>query len=187
MDEREERWAQMMRSALAGDRGVYERLLREITPVLRAAAHRRFLSLGLPAAESEDVVQETLLALHLKRQTWRSTEPLGPWLWTIARNKFIDHLRRRGRRVDLPIEDFAEVIAAPQERPGTDADDVERHLARLPDRQRDVLKSVAVEGASIGEAAQALKMTQGAVRVALHRAFATLSAHLRQEKLDERD
>ncbi|MFK8252980.1 sigma-70 family RNA polymerase sigma factor [Ancylobacter terrae] len=181
MDDRERRWAQWMQAALAGDGAAYERLLRELAPAIRLVVQRRLSTLGAPAAECEDIVQETLLAVHLKRQSWRSGDPLGPWLWTIARNKMVDHLRRRGRRAEVPVEDFAEVLAAPEERPGTDAADVERHLALLPAKQGAVLKAVAIEGASIGETAQRLKMTPGAVRVALHRAFASLSARLRSE------
>lgn len=181
MDERERRWAQLMQAALAGDAAAYERLLREIAPALRLVIQRRLARLGAPTAEGEDIVQETLLAVHLKRQSWRAGDPLGPWLWTIARNKMIDHLRRRGRRVEVPVEDFAELLAAPEERPGTEAPEVEKHLALLPEKQRDVLRAVAVDGASIGETADRMKMTQGAVRVALHRAFASLSARLRTE------
>lgn len=182
MDDRERRWAQWMRAALAGDGAAYERLLREIAPAIRVVVRRRLARLGAAEAESEDIVQETLLAVHLKRQSWRTGDPLSPWLWTIARNKMIDHLRRRGRRIEVPVEDFAEILAAPEERPGTAAADVERHLALLPEKQRDVLRAVAVDGQSIGEAAQRMEMTQGAVRVALHRAFAGLSARLRSDR-----
>ncbi|WP_029003161.1 sigma-70 family RNA polymerase sigma factor [Azorhizobium doebereinerae] len=181
MDERERRWTQMMLAAHAGDRSAYEQLLREIAPAVRVVVRRRFASFGMATHDAEDVVQDTLLAVHLKRQTWRTTDPLGPWLWTIARNKLVDHLRRRGRRVEVPIEDFAETLSAPEERPGADAADVERHLALLPEKQRAVLKAVAVDGASIGDTARHMGMTAGAVRVALHRAFAGLAARLRAD------
>ncbi|SHO67642.1 RNA polymerase sigma-70 factor, ECF subfamily [Pseudoxanthobacter soli DSM 19599] len=181
MTDRERRWAGLMQAALAGDGAAYERLLREIAPAIRVVVQRRLTRIGAPAAECEDIVQETLLALHLKRQSWRTGDPLGPWLWTIARNKMVDHLRRRGRRVEVPVEDFADVLAAPEERPGTEAADVERHLAQLPEKQRDVLRSIAVDGSSIGETAERMKMTPGAVRGALHRAFSSLSARLRTD------
>jgi RNA polymerase sigma-70 factor (ECF subfamily) len=182
MDDRERRWMQLMKAALGGDQPAYERLLREIAPAIRTIVERRLRQMGAPTGDSEDVVQETLLAVHLKRHTWRPSDPLGPWLRTIARNKLIDHLRRRGRRIEVPVEDFAELLAAPEERPGTEAEDVERHLVLLPDKQRSVIRSIAVEGASVGETAERMKMTQGAVRVTLHRAFASLSARLKSEE-----
>lgn len=186
MDERERRWVQWMQAALAGDGAAYERLLRDVAPAIRKLVQRRLAQLGAPASECEDIVQETLLAVHLKRQSWRVGDPLSPWLSTIARNKMIDHLRRRGRRVEVPVEDVADWLAAPEERPGTEAAEVDRHLALLPEKQREVLRSVAVDGASIGETALRMKMTPGAVRVALHRAFAGLSARLRTDEKEER-
>ncbi len=182
MKDREEGWAEMMRAAIAGDQPAYERLLRELAPAIRSTIRHRLAAMGMPAIDSEDVVQETLLAIHLKRHTWRNDDLFGPWLWTIARHKLIDHLRRRGRRVEVPIEDFAEILPADAERPGVDAADVDRHLAMLPAKQGSVLRAIAVEGASIGEAALAMKMTPGAVRVALHRGFASLAARLRTDE-----
>ena len=55
-------------------------------------------------------MQDILLAVHLKRHTWDANAPFAPWLFAIARNKLIDALRRRGRRVFVNIDDFAETI-----------------------------------------------------------------------------
>ncbi|SHF53349.1 RNA polymerase sigma-70 factor, ECF subfamily [Kaistia soli DSM 19436] len=181
MIDREEAWASLMRSALAGDQAAYESLLRELAPALRASVRRRLAGMGQSVDACEDIVQETLLAIHLKRHTWRTSDPFGPWLFTVARNKLIDHVRKRGRRIEIPIEDFADILPAAEERPGTDAADVERHLAELPTKQRAVLRAVAVEGASVAEAARKHGMTPGAVRVALHRGFASLASRLRAQ------
>lgn len=182
MIDREEAWASLMRRALAGDQAAYRRLLAELAPALRASTRRRLTAMGLSGEECEDIVQETLLAIHLKRETWRGSEPFGPWLFTVARNKLIDHVRRRGRRIEIPIDDFADLLPAPEERPGAASAEVERHLAALPERQRAILRAVAVEGASVSEAAERHQMTPGAVRVALHRGFKSLAARLRQEE-----
>ena len=55
-------------------------------------------------------MQDILLAVHLKRQTWDANAPFAPWLFAIARNKLIDALRRRGRRTFVNIDDFAETM-----------------------------------------------------------------------------
>src|SRR3954466_16262161 len=99
-----------MRAALAGDAAAYKRLLGAVAPVLRANARRALARAGQPIDQSEDIVQDILLAVHLKRHTWDVDAPLAPWLFAIARNKLIDALRRRGRRVFVDIEDFAEVL-----------------------------------------------------------------------------
>ena len=53
---------------------------------------------GLGVEDSEDIVQDALLAMHLKRDTWDDSQPLEPWLRAIAHHKMVDHLRRRHRR-----------------------------------------------------------------------------------------
>jgi RNA polymerase sigma-70 factor (ECF subfamily) len=183
VSDREAEWAALMRAALGGDRAAYRDLLVALTPVLRAAARQGCLRFGLGVAEAEDVVQETLLALHLKRQTWDDTQPLGPWIRAIARNKLVDALRRRGRRgAEVDIDGFSEVLAAPVPEDSGIRRDVARHLQALAPGQRNVVQAIAMEGVSIREAAQRLTMSEGAVRVALHRGLATLAVRLRSSE-----
>jgi RNA polymerase sigma-70 factor (ECF subfamily) len=171
-----------MRQAVAGDSAAYQRLLRAITPVLRATAQRGLARAGQPTDSSEDIVQETLLAVHLKRHTWDPTAPFGPWLFAIARNKLIDALRRRGRRVFVDIDEFADVLPGEPEKETASAHEVDQHLAGLPERQRDVVRAIAVDSASIKETAAKFTMSEGAVRVALHRGLASLAAKLRGDR-----
>jgi RNA polymerase sigma-70 factor (ECF subfamily) len=170
-----------MRLAVAGDAAAYHRLLRAVTPVLRAAARRGLARAGQPVDQSEDIVQEILLAVHLKRHTWDVSAPFAPWLFAIARNKLIDALRRRGRRVFVNIDDFAETIAGEPAAEIAPASEVAAELHSLPARQRDVVRSIAVESASIQETARKFAMSEGAVRVALHRGLASLTARLREK------
>lgn len=177
MSRREVDWADLMRSANAGDAAAYRRLLSELTPVLRSAARRALARGGMPAIDSEDVVQETLLAIHLKRHTWDTGAPIGPWVRAIARNKLVDMMRRRGRRTEVLIDDFTDVLASDTPMPDAAAQsrDVDRHLDGLPARQCAVVRAIAVQGTSITETAQRLDITEGAVRVALHRGLAALA------------
>ena len=110
MRERGDEWTALMRSAISGDSAAYHRLLKAVTPALRAAARRGLARAGQPVDQSEDIVQDILLAVHLKRHTWDANAPFAPWLFAIARNKLIDSLRRRGRRVFVNIDDFAETL-----------------------------------------------------------------------------
>jgi RNA polymerase sigma-70 factor (ECF subfamily) len=179
--EREGEWTDLMRSAIAGDSGAYHRLLKAVTPVLRAAARRGLARAGQPVDQSEDIVQDILLAVHLKRHTWDANAPFAPWLFAIARNKLIDALRRRGRRVFVNIDDFAETIAGEPAVETASASEVAAQLQSLPVRQREVLQSIAVDSTSIKDTAAKFKMSEGAVRVALHRALASLTAKLREQ------
>src|SRR5882724_5817593 len=170
-----------MRSAISGDSAAYHRLLKAVTPVLRAAARRGLARAGQPVDQSEDIVQDILLAVHLKRHTWDANAPFAPWLFAIARNKLIDALRRRGRRIFVNIDDFTETLPSEQAEDTASPGEVAAHLDGLPPRQRDVLRAIAVENTSIKDTAKKLAMSEGAVRVALHRGLAGLAAKLRRD------
>src|SRR6516165_10458539 len=170
-----------MRLAISGDSGAYHRLLKALTPVLRAGARRGLARAGQPVDQSEDIVQDILLAVHLKRHTWDTNAPFAPWLFAIARNKLIDALRRRGRRIFVNIDDFAETLADQPVAETVSSNEIAAQLQTLPPRQRDVLQSIAVESASIRDTAAKFAMSEGAVLVALHRALTSLTAKLREQ------
>src|SRR5271167_2149414 len=172
----EEKWATMMRAALAGDEGVYRRLLGEIGRAVRPMARGAFSRARVGDADVEDVVQETLLAIHLKRQTWDGGLRLAPWVNAIARHKLIDAMRRRGVRRAEPIEDFEAVLAAPEAEDPHLRSDIERVMRKLAPRQRDIVTSISLDGQSIAATATRLAMSEVAVRVALHRALKALAA-----------
>jgi RNA polymerase sigma-70 factor, ECF subfamily len=181
LPEEESKWSSLLCAANAGDTAAYRTFLKLLLPVLRRSVRLSLARAKMPEADSEDIVQEVLLAIHLKRQTWIQTAPVAPWVFTIARHKTIDALRRRGRRVELPVEDFADTLAAEPAEASLAATDVDRHLEHLPAGQRGIVRKIAVEGQSIAETASALAMTTGAVRVALHRGLRRLAAKLSQE------
>ena len=173
---REEEWAIWMRAALSGDAVAYRRFLGSVMPFLRALVHRHVARAGLAVGGAEDVVQEALLAIHLKRDTWDQSRPIGPWVSVIARNKLIDALRRRKYRADIPIENVIETLRAEEREEGFDGRDLDRLLGKLSSRQRDIVRSISIEGASARQTAERLNMSEGAVRVALHRALKMLAA-----------
>jgi RNA polymerase sigma-70 factor (ECF subfamily) len=164
-----------MRAGLAGDAASYRRLLAEVAPFLRAVARRAFGSAAPAGVDVEDVVQDALLAVHLKRHTWDPALPLQPWLAAVARHKAVDALRRAGSRPAVPLDDLAEVLAdhAPADHAAADA---ERMLAALPERQRRIVRGMTLEERSAAEVGRELGMNETAVRVALHRALKGLAA-----------
>jgi RNA polymerase sigma-70 factor (ECF subfamily) len=164
-----------MRAANGGDTNSYHRLLQELAPVLRGLAGRGLARHRLGSEDVEDVVQETLLALHLKRGTWDERQAFSPWLYAIARNKLIDTLRRRGRQAHVPIDDIGELRGGEQQPVEFNGVDAERLIARLKEREREIVVAISIEGASARQVAERLGMTEGAVRVALHRALRSLA------------
>lgn len=176
----EERWAGWMRAALAGNSAAYSALLAELTHVLRAQVGKALARAGRGNAEVEDIVQEVLLAVHLKRASWDTGLRFSPWLNAVARYKMIDALRRRGAGSNVLLDDLIEVLPAPEDN-STDGADVSRLVARLDDRARSIVEGVSIEGRSAAEVASKLQMSEGAVRVALHRALKTLANLYREE------
>lgn len=166
--------ADLMRTALRGDEAAYNAFLRRAAELTRRAVARRLAASW--ASGVEDVVQETLLAIHLKRHTWRTEEPIMPWLATIARYKAIDACRRRGVRVELPVEDFAEVLPGPEDTHSfEETQHIEMAVGSLSGGQQRVVRSIALEGRSISETARALDMKETAVRVAFHRGLSAIA------------
>jgi RNA polymerase sigma-70 factor (ECF subfamily) len=176
--ERETYCSALMRRANRGDAAAYRLLLQELASILRRSARRS----GSQCAHEdiEDAVQDTLLALHLKRRTWDESRPLLPWVRAILKNKVTDVLRRRGGRVHLSIDDFTETLAdVPVE--VASRIDTEVVLASLKGRQRDVVVSISVEGGSARQVAARLGMSEVAVRVCLHRALKAMARTFRTD------
>lgn len=182
-DEREAQWADAMRAALAGNEAAYRELLRDIGSWLRVRVRSRLQPHQSDGIDPEETVQEALLAIHLKRHTWRSSDPITPWVAAIARNKLVDQLRRRNRRAEVSIEDLAEgaLDGLAQAESGA-GHDVERILESLDARHKAIVQLVAIEGHSSRDAAARLGISEGALRVALHRCLRGLAKRLHGEE-----
>lgn len=170
-----------MRKSLAGDSAAYRRLLNEMAPVLRGIVRAR--AYGMDDDWCEDVVQETLMAIHLKRASWNTAYPLRPWVYAITRYKLVDAFRRKGRKVHLPIETFADILAAPEASDPFEISDAERLVSRLPERDAALLRCLALEERGQEECARRLGLTPGALRVSLHRALKKLSSIRHEDEL----
>jgi len=175
----EDEWAMWMRAAIVGDAESYRRFLVAIAPHIRAVARSRYGTLIAAGSDIEDIVQEVLLAIHLKRSTWDDTRPIGPWVAAITRNKLIDILRRNRRHASIPIEEVVDTLATEDHAPDLSIREVDMLLGRLKAQQREIVQSISLNGLSIRETANRLQMSEGAVRVALHRALKALGTHYR--------
>ncbi|MGO4908502.1 sigma factor-like helix-turn-helix DNA-binding protein [Pseudorhodobacter sp. W20_MBD10_FR17] len=167
-------WGRLLTAANSGDDSAYKLFLQAVAPVLRGIVRAKGSALG--DAGCEDVMQEVLLAIHLKRHTWKPDTPARPWLYAIARYKVVDAFRARGNRIDIPIEDFADALAADTGPDLTEAADMAKMIGMLDPKSADIVTRIGLDGASTAETGLAMNMTEGAVRVALHRALKTLTA-----------
>lgn len=169
----EDAWETLLARANDGDGAAFARFLTAVTPTLRSVIRRR--GLALPPDQHEDILQEVLLAIHLKRQTWRRGDPVRPWLYAIARYKVVDAFRRRGAAVNLPIEDFADLLPEENAAVPLATRDADVMLAQIDSRSARLVRAVALEGKTAEEAGETFGLNAGAARVALHRAMRRLT------------
>ena len=168
-------------AGLAGDAGAYHAFLQRLAGHLRAFFRRR---LSHWPQDVEDLVQETLLAVHNQRHTYQPGQPLTAWVHAIARYKLVDLLRARSSREALhdPLDDAVELLAASD----TEAHEARRDLGllleQLPDRQRIPIVEVKLQGRSVAEVAQSTGMSESAVKVGIHRGLKLLAARIRESK-----
>jgi RNA polymerase sigma factor (sigma-70 family) len=178
MTDRDDRWSELLRRANRGDGPAYAVFLTEAAPVIRRLVSARAFGM---AAEVEDIVQEVLLAIHNKRHTWREAEPVTPWLYAIARYKAADAGRRRRAGEAVPVEDLADELPADLVEV-TAARDLARLLDGIDGRAARIVREIGVEGASAAEVGGRLGMSEGAVRVAYHRALVELKRMVSEER-----
>lgn len=159
-----------MLAGLAGEAGPYRRLLDELSGLLRAYYGRRCPS----GMDAEDLVQETLIAVHTRRATYDAAQPFTAWAYAIARYKLIDALRRGRAHLRAPAEEAEALFAPASAEAAMAARDLERVMAELPARTRALIRDVRIEGLSTREAAQKHGMSESAVKVAVHRGLKAL-------------
>lgn len=173
----EEALKTLMLLSLDGDEGAYRRLLNALRLLLVGYYGRRMSA--ATKADMEDLVQETLLALHSRRSTYDRTRPFTAWFFSIARYKLIDHHRGRGSRMMAEIELDDHIESDFSDDALTARMDVERLLEALPARQRDMIRLVKIEGQSVADTASRTGQSESAVKVGIHRGLKALSERLR--------
>lgn len=162
----------LMIASLGGDSDAYRALLGDLRLRLSAYFHRR---LRRDSDDVEDLAQDSLIAIHTRRATWDRDQALTPWVYAIARYKLIDHYRRHGRRVIVPLDDLPGELPVADGSAAADARrDVEKALASLPERTRRLLHDLKIKELSVAEAAARAGMSEGAVKVAAHRGLRML-------------
>jgi RNA polymerase sigma-70 factor (ECF subfamily) len=163
-----------MMASLAGDADAYRSLLAGLAAQLRGYFRKRLAAHC--AADTEDLVQETLLALHTRRTTYDPSRPFTAWVHAIAGYKLADYLRRRRDQPAASPEE-TEAVASPDLSEGTLARlDLSRLLETIPAGPRTWIRSVRIEGRSIAEVAMRAGVSSAVVKVGIHRGLRALAS-----------
>jgi RNA polymerase sigma-70 factor (ECF subfamily) len=172
----------LMLASLDGNAASHRALLDQLSRRLRAYYKAKLTAIGRGISETEDLVQEAVLAIHLKRHTYDRREPLTPWVHAIARYKLIDFLRRnRAALSDVPIEEADEVMAHDDHAGAESTYDLRRLMKRLPNGMQCAIEAVKIDGLSIAEAATRCGQSESGVKVNIHRGLKALAALIAQE------
>jgi len=166
---------ELARRVTKGDDKAYTALLRECARIVRGYIFNR----AAPNDRSriEDIVQDTLLAIHTKFHTYDPAQPFVPWLVAVTRHKMIDHWRRNKLEQTAPFDDALDDIAVIETQGADTAHTLEKLLAQLNDKQRRVVELARIEGRSMAEIAADMALSVADVKVTLHRALLKLAAH----------
>lgn len=180
MKDVEDRLRGLLVQGLGGDAAAYREFLRQLTAHLRGFLRRRLQRIP---DEVEDLVQETLLAIHNQRHTYDPGQPLTAWVHAIAKYKLIDCLRRRAGRDDLTetLDEELEVFASVDNEAADARRDVAKLLAGLPEKQRQAIVCMKLEGLSVIETAERTGMSESAVKVYVHRGLKALAKMIGSE------
>ena len=178
----------LMLAGLDGDARAHRALLMGLTSHLRAYFKRRLARVGRSEADAEDLVQETLMAVHTRRHTYDRAQPLTPWVYAIARYRLIDSLRRTKAHVkDVPIDEHGELFVDDDTGAVDSGLDLERLLAQLPAKTRHTIQLVKLDGFSTEEAAARSGSSLSAVKVSVHRGLRALSLLVKPRNTPDED
>ena len=175
----EERLRGLLVRGLAGDAAAYREFLKELSTHLRGFLRKRLVHLP---DDVEDLVQESLLAVHNQRHTYDANQPLTAWVQAIAKYKLVDLLRRRAGRELLtdPLDEEIDVFSSADAEAAEARRDLGKLLDQLPDRQRLPIVHVKLEGLSVAETARLTGISESAIKVGVHRGLKTLAAKIRE-------
>jgi RNA polymerase sigma-70 factor (ECF subfamily) len=156
-----------------------ELVLRVSPPLLRYFSGSRF-----GRNEAEDMLQDCWIRIHRSRHTYRSSEPVMPWIYAIARHTRLDAYRKRKRLEsrEVLVASVPDVLHQTEPQELRERDEFDRLVASLPDAQREVIVMLKVSGMSLEEVANATSSTIGAVKQKAHRAYTALRRALEKDR-----
>ncbi|MBB6229479.1 RNA polymerase sigma-70 factor (ECF subfamily) [Polymorphobacter multimanifer] len=165
-----------MAASQRGDRNAYHALLTLLLPLLH-----RFFRRYVHGSALDDLVQDTLISVHRKRDSWDPLRPFLPWLFAIARYRWVDHLRRhyRAGMEEQLVDNFSidSGESAIMFRLGCD-----HLLSMLPEGQAQAIRVTRIEGLSTAEASARLGQSESLLKVNVHRGLKKLASLIEDER-----
>jgi RNA polymerase sigma-70 factor (ECF subfamily) len=162
----------LMALAQQGDRIAYRALLEACQIWLR-----RYFARRVPQSQLDDLVQETLVSLHVKRATYDPALPFLPWMAAIARYRWVDHLRRVYRLKETALDAEPEEPQEPRDphlMPSLARVGLDRMLIALPARQAEAIRLTKIEELTVAEASAQSGQSMALIKINVHRGMKRL-------------
>ncbi|MBT7933335.1 MAG: sigma-70 family RNA polymerase sigma factor [Thiotrichales bacterium] len=156
------KWDEWLRAALMGDENAYRLLLTDLRPWLMAYFMKR-----VHKNTVEDLVQDTLMSLHSKRQTYNPDYPFGPWISAVARHRWIDHMRKNLKYIEMELD--PEFPSQEYERDEYAKHDIKTLLELIPSIQAKIIRMVKLQEMSINEVSKKTGYSPSNVKIMVHR------------------
>ncbi|PZQ45147.1 MAG: RNA polymerase subunit sigma [Micavibrio aeruginosavorus] len=166
-----------------GNKTSYNNLLLKLAPLLKKGAVAHLSRFGR-TNYSEDVLQETFLAIHLKLHTYDEDQPFLAWVRAVMKHKIIDHLRRHKVKV-VSIEDTDFWEPADEATPDAVSItyDLQNLLNTLKPPAGQIIYDMKVDGMSVQELSTRYNISEGNIKVIVHRGLKKLSDMMRKESV----
>lgn len=177
----------LMRLSQGGDSKSYHQLLIAVTPMIRKIVREKWFA---DQHMIEDIVQEVLLALHNARHTYDHRRPFKPWLYAITRYRIAESGRIYARKHkpetpqsgEIIYETFPDESANGEQEDFIVSDALGKALEKLPQKQRQAVELVKLQGLSMEEAAKKAGISVSAMKVNAHRGYKNLKDILQKQE-----
>ncbi|MCX6118163.1 MAG: sigma-70 family RNA polymerase sigma factor [Proteobacteria bacterium] len=185
----QQKFAILMMAGQSGDKVSYNLFLKETTKILRPFIS----SLGADHNWQDDILQNSLIAIHKYRHTYIPGRPIFPWIYAICRHTTIDHFRKIRRHQKIEDPRSIDVIESMQLFDASNAlsdesfaelsDRALKALETLPEKQRRIVTLMKLDGLSVKEISNLTGTTESAIKVNAHRAYEKLRTILKGGEL----
>lgn len=165
-------WNELLKQSQQGNKNSYKQFLTEVQPFVKAVIYSKIRNQSI----IDDILQETLLAIHKSLHTYDPARNAKSWISVIAKNKALDYLKSNQHKLSQ-AEDITNLNVATVEN-NTSQYDIGKAMQQVSTKQQEIIVKMKVEGKTAKQTALELEMTESAVKTAAHRAYKLIKEFL---------
>jgi RNA polymerase sigma-70 factor (ECF subfamily) len=165
-------WNQLLKQSQQGNKNSYKQFLTEVQPFIKSVIYNKVNNTII----IDDILQDTLLAIHNSLHTYDSARNAKSWISVIAKNKALDYLKSNQHKLSQ-AQDIAS-LKIESDKLNSNNIDIEKAMQQVSIKQQEIIVKMKVEGKTAKQTALELEMTESAVKTAAHRAYKLIKEFL---------